>query len=145
MKLAGSYVGSGAARIQLPIRNDPSNEEIDAALQVVAAMSGIVCLSAEPVPAVGAYELVLYADDGAFMLMLSRYTEDGDHEVDTITDARAGAGENEIFGDLYQRRMTTRDIEPVRRCFHEFASTRNVQSASLKLDERGGTTACVWT
>lgn len=138
MKLAGFYVSSDTACTQLPVRNDPSNEEIDAALQLFSAMSGIVSLSEDPVPEVGVYELALYADSGNFMLMLSRYTDGGDHEVDTITNPTAGEGEIEILGDLYQQCMTTRDIEPVRRCFHEFASTGNVQSASLKLHEGAG-------
>jgi hypothetical protein len=84
-------------------------------------------------PEVGAYELTLYADSGTFLLMLSRYTDDGDHEVDSIRNPHAGDGLVDVLGDFYSKRMTTKDIFVVLRCFRMFAVSRTLSPDLLDL------------
>lgn len=133
MKFDGYVFGPSSARTQLPKLDDPSPEEIIAALQNFVSSSGIACLREDVTPDVGAYELTLYADSGTYLLMLSRYTDDGDHEVDSITNPHAGDGEIEVLGDLYSKKMTTQDISVVLRCFCMFASCRTISPDLLDL------------
>lgn len=133
MELGRFFIDDEAGRIQMPIVSNPSDLDVDAVVTQFSNKNGVVCLCVEPAPDFGPYELVLYADSGNFFLMLNQYLNDGDIEVETITNHKAGMAQVKILGDFYAANSITRDIDFICICFKEFLKTGDISSESFVL------------
>jgi hypothetical protein len=135
MELGGYFMDNETGRIQMPIVSNPSALDIDAIVAQFSSKNGVVCLRVKPTPDFGAYKLDLYADSGNYLLMLNQYLDDGDHEVSTITNHKAGMTMVEILGDLYPENSMTRDIDFICNRFKEFLESGNVSSESFVIGD----------
>lgn len=132
MMLIGGYVlDPDQGRLQIPIIHQPTAEAVEAIVRQYASRVGVISLVIDPEPEYGPYKLDLYTDSGNFFLMLTKYLEDGEHDVKTISNQRAGAEMIEILGDRYPARSMTKDINFICSCFKEFLRGGNVSESKL--------------
>ena len=132
MMLIGGYVlDPEQGRLQIPIIHQSTAEEVEAIVRQYAFRDGVVSLIIDPEPEYGPYKLNLYTDSGNFVLMLAQYLEDGEHDVKTINNQRAGAEMIEILGGRYPARSMTKDIIFICSCFKEFLRVGNVSESKL--------------
>jgi hypothetical protein len=128
----GGYVRRrGVERQQLELVTNPDNIMIDAYVDSYDVGDGVLSISVDPAPEVGPYELVLYAENRRFLLMLNEIGSDGDTNVRTLSSP---ARENvlvEVLGEPYPNRALTDTLDIVRRAFREFANTGNVSTDLL--------------
>ncbi|NIL20638.1 hypothetical protein [Pseudomonas sp. AN3A02] len=113
------------------IIHQPTAEAVEAIVRQYASRVGVISLVIDPEPEYGPYKLDLYTDSGNFFLMLAKYLEDGEHDVKTISNQRAGAEMIEILGDRYPARSMTKDINFICSCFKEFLRGGNVSESKL--------------
>jgi len=72
-------------------------------------------------PEIGPYELMLYAENGKFLLMLNEYDEDGDTNVRTISVDGVANELIPILGECYPAKAVTHNFQFVYSIFKEFA------------------------
>ena len=134
MKLGGYFIDAKTGRTQLPMVLNPSTLDVDNVITQFSNKNGVVCMSVEPAPDIGSYELVLYADSGNFLLMLSKYLDDGGHEVDSITNYKAERAMVDILGDYYPANTMTKDISFICNCFKVFLEQGNIPPEFLVIN-----------
>lgn len=126
--LGGYLVACEFERVQFPVISDPSEQELVKALSELRYKSGVLGLQVKPTPDVGAYELVVYSENGNFLVMLNQYLEDGEHEVSTLRNAGVGEGLVSFLGELYPAKAVTSDFDLVCRASNDFLHSRNIST-----------------
>lgn len=126
--LGGYIVTCESGRTQIPVVTDPSEQQLLMALSELRHSSGVLSLQIRPAPDVGAYEVALYSEGGRFLVMLSQYLENGEHEVSMIRGAGKGTGLVDILGEMYPAKAVTEDFELVCRAFKSFLKLRKASS-----------------
>lgn len=131
--LGGWYVGDMGRHRQLPVIRNPSNDDILHALNALRNRTGVVGLKKEnqQVSDHGPYELAVYAEGGKYMLMLSEYDEDGEHDVRTLTNALVPKGLAIMMGESYPANAMVEDLDLVARVLTEFAEKGDVSRALM--------------
>lgn len=131
MLMGGFILDPEQGRLQIPIVQNPTEEEVEGTVRRYACYDGIIALSIVPVPDCGPRGLKLYIDSKSFFLMLSHNLENGDVDVKTLNNQRAGAEMVEILGDRYPARSMTKDLNFICSCFKEFLHVGDVPESSL--------------
>ncbi|SEQ46920.1 hypothetical protein SAMN03080615_01564 [Amphritea atlantica] len=124
--LGGYILDADSVRQQLPAVFDPNYSTIMNVLSSLKEANGVIGLRCQPEPEAGPYELMLYSDDGNFLLMLNEFDEDGDSSVRSINKSGSDSSLISILGDLYSAKSITRDFQLVCSIFKAFAATGNV-------------------
>lgn len=122
--LGGYLIACESGRAQFPVIIDPSEQEVLMALSELRHSSGVLSLKIRPAPDIGAYEVALYSEGGRFLVMLSQYLEDGEHEVSTIRGAGKGSGLIDVLGEMYPAKAVTEDFDLVCGAFKSFLQLR---------------------
>lgn len=133
MVIGGYTLSPEHGRLQIPLVNQPTMEDVKSIIFEYSKFDGVTSLSITPVPEAGPYEINLYSDSGDYLLMLNQYLDDGEHVVRTLNNASAGTQLIDVLGDCYQASLITRDIGIVISCFQEFLSTGDVSSLVLSV------------
>jgi hypothetical protein len=128
MVFGGYIVDSDGGRRQLKVVLDPEELIIRDALTSVGKSSGVVKMRCQSESEGHPYELALYVENGNFLLMLSEYEEDGEHNVRTLTDLNSKNELISVLGEKYPARAVTRDIELVCAVFIEFCRVGDVST-----------------
>lgn len=128
----GGYVVNDDVRVQLDVAYNPDKQRIEKAIRLVAERKGVIKMVLNPAPDIGPFELLLYAEEGTFLLMLNEMNADGDVTVRTLTKEAPQDEGVSLLGDRYPKSATTRSRQLVNEVFVEFAQTGNVSSDSLR-------------
>lgn len=128
MVFGGYIVDSDGGRRQLKVVFDPEELIIRDVLTSVGKSSGVVKMRRQFESEGHPYELALYVENGNFLLMLSEYEEDGEHNVRTLTDLNSKNELISVLGEKYPARAVTRDIELVCAVFIEFCRVGDVST-----------------
>lgn len=129
-RFGGYLLEERRRRVQLPVLVDPQWVEVEELLFKFQGGRGVAAILIDPKPEVGPYDLTLYAECGSYLIMLSEYASDGDHEVRTPRNPSA-SGTMIMLGEAYPAAMVIRDFHLVRTCFFQFYSTGTVSSKLL--------------
>lgn len=129
--IGGYLIGSDGGRNQFGPFCDPTGGLIEQLVERFAGSNGVLVLRVDPTPETGPYELNLYADRQAFLLMLSEIGDDGDETVRTLFSTDREDSLSSLFGEPYPNAAITHDLEVVKRVFKEFAATGNVSRRLL--------------
>ena len=130
MRFGGYLIEDGRRRVQLPVLVDSEWVEIQKVLPRFQGRTGVATIRTHPAPEVGPYNLTLYAECGNYLLMLSEYASDGEHEVRTPHNPSA-SGLMMMLGEAYPASAVIRDFDLVKTCFFQFYSTGTVSSELL--------------
>ena len=130
--LGGYTIDGNGQRHQLPVISGPDDSAIEQALLSIKQTSGTIVLRHQPEPETGPYELVLYSDNGNYLLMLNEYADNGDTNVRTLTDVGIGNGSISILGESYPASAVTRDFQIIYSAFNEFARSGDVSGQALR-------------
>ncbi|HJR33065.1 MAG TPA: hypothetical protein VJ889_30435 [Pseudomonas sp.] len=128
MVLGGYIVDSNGGRHQLEVILDPEELVIRDVLISISELSGVITMRCQPECEGHPYELALYVESGNFLLMLSEYDRDGEHNVRTLTDLNSKNELISVLGEKYPARAVTRDIELVCSVFIGFSRVRDVSA-----------------
>lgn len=131
MLIGGFILDPEQGRLQIPIVQSPTEEDVKNTIRRYACYEGVIALSIVPEPDCGPRELKVYMDSGNFFLMLSHNLECGDIDVKTISNERAGAEMVDVLGDRYPARSMTKDLDFICSCFKEFLRVGDVSESSL--------------
>ena len=131
MIFGGYTLSPENGRLQLPLIDQPSMEDVRSIICEYGKVDGVASLAIAPAPEAGPYEINLYADSGNYLLMLNQYLEDGEHVVRTLNNTSAGTKLVDILGDYYPASFVTRDIDVVISCFQEFLRSGDVSFSVL--------------
>ncbi|MFB3304715.1 hypothetical protein [Pseudomonas sp. AMR01] len=131
MLIGGFILDPEQGRLQIPIVQSPTKEDVENTIRRYACYDGIIALSIVPEPDCGPRELKVYIGSGNFFLILSHNLECGDIDVKTISNERAGAEMVDILGDRYPARSMTKDLNFICSCFKEFLGVGDVSESSL--------------
>lgn len=123
----GGYVKhSVSSREQLPLIDDPSEQDMQSILSLVQGRFGVVSMGRQDESEEGPQKLVLYADGGTYLLMLHERLPDGDLEVRTYSNPQAADEFVEILGEMHHASSLLTDFKVVGQVFSEFRATDNV-------------------
>ncbi|MCF4987436.1 DUF6911 family protein [Pseudomonas syringae] len=131
MIFGGYIIDSNSGRHQLEVVVDPEEFVVRDVLSSISKRSGVITMRRQLECEGQPYELVLYVESGNFLLMLSEYGSDGEHDVRTLTALNSKNEFVSILGDMYPVRSVTRDLELVYTVFIEFARTGNVSKDTM--------------
>lgn len=126
MSLGGWFLDDEAKRQQLPVIQNPSDNDIERILHIMRNEAGVVGIENISAPEIGPYEIVLYVEDGKYFLMLNGYAEDGEHVVRTPSNDSDSKGQVSILGDMYPSKAIISNFDLVQDLFKEFAKFGNV-------------------
>lgn len=130
--LGGYVLDENAQRHQIPVTLDPDDSVIEEALLSVKQASGAIGLRYQPEPESGPYELMLYSENGNFLLMLNEHEEDGDTNVRTINQADIDNELISILGECYPAKAITHDFQTICLAFKEFSDSGDVSGQLLR-------------
>ncbi|WP_146093329.1 DUF6911 family protein [Xanthomonas pisi] len=134
IKLGGYILNKNGEREQLTVIQSPSLSDVENYIDALSLSSGALSVWINPKPEIGPYDLRLHAECGRFIVMLCKYMEDGDHEVDDILNTKAEKRTTEILGETYYESSVTRNIDLIKNCFSDFLKKGNISPENLVTD-----------
>ncbi|WP_153066131.1 MULTISPECIES: DUF6911 family protein [Xanthomonas] len=108
INLGGYILNKNGKREQFAVIANPSLGEAEKYIDDLSANSGVISAWINPKPEIGPYDLRLHAEYGRFIMVLCKYTEDGDHEVDDILNTSAEKRVTEMLGEVYYESSVTK-------------------------------------
>ena len=133
MMIGGYTLSPEHGRLQIPLIDQPTMEDVRSIICEYSKVDGVASLSIAPAPEAGPYEINLYADSGNYLLMLNQYLDDGEHVVRTLNNASAGTKLVDVLDDYYPASFVTRDMDIVISCFQEFLRSGDVSLSVLNV------------
>lgn len=128
----GGYIKTSVfSREQFPLLENPSERDMQSTVSRVRGKFGVVSMERQDGNEEGAYELVLYAEGGTYLLMLYERLAGGELEVRTHNNPRAADEFVEVLGEMHHASTLLTDFDVVRRAFSEFRATGDVSRELL--------------
>lgn len=125
-KILGGYtIDCDLHRNQLGVIFDPKKSDIEAVISIFSKASGVVCMRINPEPDFGPFELIMYADNGRFLIMLNEKIG-GDQNTRTLSNNELGGDFENILGELYPAKAVTYDINLAVKIFNDFNVAGNI-------------------
>lgn len=113
-------------RKQLSILVDPGLEELSSQLEMFSGeYPGLLVAKIEPEPDFGPVRLVMYTENGRYLLMLEDFTEEGECLVRTLNDS-SETGLVALLGEPYPAAAVTSDFSLICRLFCVFLKQGDV-------------------
>jgi hypothetical protein len=111
--------------------SDLTEQQVGEAIHALAMKCGTARIDISPEPGVGPYMIILYAEDGRYIIMLEENDENGEFHFRTMDVEGRENIIAYIRGNTYPNRAITEDIDLVAKIFMEFYRTGEVSKDLL--------------
>lgn len=113
-------------RKQLDVLANPSLEELSSRLEIFSGnYPGVLVAGMEPEPDFGPVRLVMYAENGRYLLMLEDFNEEGECLIRTLNNS-SETGLVALLGEPYPAAAITSDFSLVCNIFNIFLKQGDV-------------------
>jgi hypothetical protein len=116
---------------EIAFGSDLTEQQVGEAVRALAMKEGTARIDISPEPEVGPYKVILYAEDGKYLIWLEENDANGEYHFRTLNDDSREYVQAYMHGELFPNSDLTEDIDLAARIFMEFYRTGDVSGDLL--------------
>ncbi|MBS9427527.1 DUF6911 family protein [Photorhabdus akhurstii] len=131
MVIGGFILTCLGEREQLSPVIRPSEQDLYRLLEYMRDRTGVLTIRNNFADESGPYQLSLYSQDNNYLLLLSEFDIEGEHNVRTPNNDNASGNCIDILGEMHSDKTLVQNFDFIYRVFKEFFNTGNVSKELL--------------